>query len=75
MVRRELSDNFCYYQPNYDSLAGAWDWARTTLEDHRNDKREHVYTREQLELAKTHDDVRTVPTVHCTLCTALLGTP
>merc|ERR1711924_446647 len=23
IVRRELSDNFCHYQPNYDSLAGA----------------------------------------------------
>ena len=23
IVRRELSDNFCYYQPKYDSLEGA----------------------------------------------------
>ncbi|KAF0929995.1 hypothetical protein E2562_027184 [Oryza meyeriana var. granulata] len=55
VVRRELADNFCYYQPQYDSLSGAWDWARKTLMDHATDKREHIYTREQLENAKTHD--------------------
>lgn len=27
-VRRELGDNFCYYQPNYDNINGAWDWAQ-----------------------------------------------
>ncbi|XP_026380390.1 deoxyribodipyrimidine photo-lyase-like [Papaver somniferum] len=55
IVRRELADNFCYYQPQYDSIQGAWEWARKTLMDHANDKREHVYTREQLEKAKTAD--------------------
>ncbi|GAU46012.1 hypothetical protein TSUD_401340 [Trifolium subterraneum] len=28
IVRRELADNFCYYQPHYDSLQGAWEWTR-----------------------------------------------
>lgn len=55
VVRSELSDNFCYYQPEYDSLAGAWDWARATLAKHADDPREHLYTREQLELGKTAD--------------------
>ena len=45
VVRRELSDNFCYYNDNYDSLDGATDWARKTLNDHKKDKREYVYTR------------------------------
>ncbi|CAI0413918.1 unnamed protein product, partial [Linum tenue] len=44
IVRRELADNYCYYQPHYDSLAGAWEWARKTLQDHATDKREHVYS-------------------------------
>lgn len=44
IVRRELSDNFCYYQPQYDSLLGAWEWARKTLMEHASDKREHIYT-------------------------------
>ncbi|KAH0648743.1 hypothetical protein KY285_033991 [Solanum tuberosum] len=55
IVRRELSDNFCYYQPQYDSLLGAWEWARKTLMEHASDKREHIYTREQLEKAQTAD--------------------
>ena len=44
IVRRELADNFCFYQPHYDSLLGAWEWARNTLKDHAGDKREHLYT-------------------------------
>lgn len=44
IVRRELADNFCFYQPHYDSLKGAWEWARKTLMDHASDKREHIYT-------------------------------
>ncbi|KAG8088173.1 hypothetical protein GUJ93_ZPchr0010g9298 [Zizania palustris] len=44
IVRRELADNFCYYQPHYDSISGAWDWAKKTLQDHAADKREHIYT-------------------------------
>lgn len=44
IVRRELADNFCFYQPHYDSLQGAWEWARKTLADHASDKREHIYT-------------------------------
>ncbi|EFN58989.1 CPD photolyase [Chlorella variabilis] len=55
IVRRELADNYCFYVPNYDSLDAAYDWARQTLNDHRGDKREHVYTREQFEKGQTHD--------------------
>ncbi|KAK6158054.1 hypothetical protein DH2020_005368 [Rehmannia glutinosa] len=61
IVRRELADNFCFYQPHYDSLQGAWEWARKTLMDHAADKREHLYTREQLEKAQTADPVSTHP--------------
>ena len=45
VVRRELSDNFCYYNTNYDKIKGATDWAQKTLNDHKKDKREHVYSR------------------------------
>lgn len=44
IVRRELADNYCLYQPHYDSLKGAWEWARKSLLEHATDKREHVYT-------------------------------
>ncbi|KAI3433882.1 hypothetical protein D9Q98_003684 [Chlorella vulgaris] len=55
IVRRELADNYCYYVPNYDSLDAAYDWARNSLDAHRADKREHLYTKEQFEKGLTHD--------------------
>lgn len=55
IVRRELSDNFCYYNPQYDTADGFADWAKKDIELHRNDEREYLYTREQLEKALAHD--------------------
>ncbi|XP_036938634.1 CPD photolyase isoform X1 [Acanthopagrus latus] len=55
VVRRELTDNFCFYNKKYDSVEGAYEWAQKTLRDHAKDKRPYIYTREQLEKAKTHD--------------------
>eukprot|EP00041_Stephanoeca_diplocostata_P022433 m.535033 g.535033 ORF g.535033 m.535033 type:complete len:496 (-) comp22062_c0_seq2:298-1785(-) len=55
VVRRELADNFCFYQENYDNLRGAALWARESLALHASDKREYVYTRKQLETGATHD--------------------
>ncbi|MGB9796977.1 deoxyribodipyrimidine photo-lyase [Fervidobacterium gondwanense] len=57
IVRRELADNFCLYNENYDSLEGFPDWARKSLEKHVQDKREYVYTLEDLENAETHDSL------------------
>nr|XP_046263365.1 CPD photolyase isoform X1 [Scatophagus argus] len=55
VVRRELTDNFCFYNKKYDSVEGAYEWAQKTLKDHAKDERPYIYTREQLEKAKTHD--------------------
>lgn len=55
IVRRELADNFCLYNPNYDSAEGFPSWAKKTLDAHKNDKREYVYSLKQFEEAKTHD--------------------
>jgi len=57
IVRRELSDNFCYYNTKYDSFEGFPDWAKKTLNDHRKDKREFIYSLEEFEKAKTHEDL------------------
>lgn len=57
IIRRELSDNFCFYCANYDSLQGAATWARESLELHASDPRTHLYTRKQLEDAETHEDI------------------
>lgn len=57
VVRKELSDNFCFYNNDYDSLAGARDWAKKTLAEHADDPRDSVYTKQQLEHAGTHDEL------------------
>jgi deoxyribodipyrimidine photo-lyase len=56
VVRRELSMNFVFYTPDYDSYANLPDWAKKTLEEHKDDGRKHTYTRKQLESAETHDE-------------------
>jgi deoxyribodipyrimidine photo-lyase len=57
IVRKELSDNFCFYNSNYDSFNGFPDWAKKTLNDHRKDEREFIYSSKQFEEAKTHEDL------------------
>uniref|UniRef100_A0A7S2EMG3 Deoxyribodipyrimidine photo-lyase n=1 Tax=Trieres chinensis TaxID=1514140 RepID=A0A7S2EMG3_TRICV len=58
VVRRELSDNFCYYaRDSYDSLDAAAEWARDSLDLHASDEREYVYTLEEFEKGRTHDDL------------------
>ena len=55
IIRRELSMNFVFYNPNYSSFEGLPDWAKKTLLEHQHDDREYMYTREELENAQTHD--------------------
>lgn len=55
VVRKELSDNFCFYNKNYDSFEGLADWAKETLQEHAKDKREFLYSKKEFEGAKTHD--------------------
>lgn len=57
IVRRELSDNFCEYNPHYDSVEGFPDWAKKSHAMHRKDKREYLYTLKEFEHGKTHDDL------------------
>jgi deoxyribodipyrimidine photo-lyase len=54
---RELSINFVHFNPLYDSIESAPDWAHRTLSQHAHDQRPVAYSREQLEHAETHDDL------------------
>ena len=56
IVRRELALNFVTYNQNYQSFACLPQWAQKTLKQHQKDRREHVYSRRQLESAATHDE-------------------
>ncbi len=55
VVRRELAVNFVHFEPDYDRYRCLPEWARDSLAEHRDDPREHVYTRRELERARTHD--------------------
>jgi deoxyribodipyrimidine photo-lyase len=55
IVRRELADNYCFYNSRYDQVEGAHAWAQTTLAEHAGDVRDYVYTRDEFEYARTHD--------------------
>ena len=55
IVRRELSDNFCFYHRDYDSASCFPQWAKTTLQQHARDRRPYIYRRRDWEQARTHD--------------------
>jgi deoxyribodipyrimidine photo-lyase len=52
---RELGYNFSSQRADYDQYDSLPDWARKTLAKHGRDRREHTYSLEQFEQAKTHD--------------------
>ena len=55
---RELGFSMCATRPDdywrYDSLPA---WARATLDRHRDDRREHLYSPAEFEDARTHDEL------------------
>lgn len=55
IVRRELAENYVYYNAEHGTVDGAHAWAKATIEAHRNDPREYVYSYAELESRKTHD--------------------
>jgi deoxyribodipyrimidine photo-lyase len=57
VVRKELSDNYCFYNQFYDSFDAFPDWSLRTLKEHRNDRREYKYSLDDFEQGRTHDDL------------------
>jgi len=57
IVRKELSDNFCFYCEDYDNVKCFHPWARQTINKHQKDNREFLYSLTEFETAKTHDDL------------------
>ncbi len=73
ITRRELSDNFCFYNPYYDSTSGFPPWARKTLSDHLGDSREYVYGLRELESSQTHDPLWNAAQREMILCGRMHG--
>jgi deoxyribodipyrimidine photo-lyase len=55
IIRRELSLNFVFYNPDYDSFNGLPLWSRKTLLEYASDHRDYLYSVSELEYAQTHD--------------------
>lgn len=55
VIWRELAENLCYYNLNYDNYDGAKDWAKASLKAHEKDKRDYIYNLEEFDKAQTHD--------------------
>jgi deoxyribodipyrimidine photo-lyase len=54
---RELGYIYCHYETEFADYETLPDWARQTLEAHATDRREHVYTLEELSRAETDDEL------------------
>lgn len=57
IVRRELSDNYCFYNEKYDRVEGAHAWAQQTISEHAKDQRPYLYSRDEFENTRTHDEL------------------
>ena len=57
IIRKELSDNYCLHEPNYDTPSGFPGWAKESLEKHKDDERAYIYTKDEFERAETHDEL------------------
>lgn len=57
IVRKELSDNFCFYSEDYMTIKASPDWAQKSLDEHAADNRDFIYDVEEWESATTHDEI------------------
>jgi len=54
---REVGYNMSWQRDDNERYESLPDWARITLGEHDQDRREHVYSLEQFAAAETHDDL------------------
>ena len=57
IVRRELSFNYVSHVEEPQNLDNLPDWARQTMKNHAADKRDPLYSNEQMQAAETYDDL------------------
>ena len=55
IVRKELADNFCLHSKNFKNFSSIPSWAKTSLENHKQDIRPYIYFLKELENTNTHD--------------------
>ena len=57
IIRKELADNFCLYNHDYDHFNGFPSWSKRSLDLHRNDPRNYYYELAAFENGETHDEL------------------
>jgi len=57
IIRRELSDNYCYYTSDYDHFNAFPDWSQKTLNEHRDDPRPYLTDLNTLENAASGEQL------------------
>ena len=55
IISKELADNFCLYCKDFKTLKCIPNWAQISLETHRNDLRNYIYSKKELENSQTYD--------------------
>ena len=55
IVRKELSDNFCLFESNYDNINGIAQWTKDSLEKHNSDRRDFQYELSEFEQGRIKD--------------------
>ncbi len=56
LIWRELAYAFCFYRNDHDRWSAIPDWAQQTLNLHASDRRDSIYSWEQLARGATHDE-------------------
>lgn len=54
---REVGFHYAHHRPDYDQFSSLPDWALATMDEHRKDQRNYIYSFEQLDNAQTHDEI------------------
>lgn len=54
---REVGFHYAHHRPDYDEFDSLPNWVMETLREHQNDERKWIYSLEELEQSKTHDDI------------------
>jgi deoxyribodipyrimidine photo-lyase len=54
---REVGFHFAHHRSDYDQLESLPDWVQETMEKHRDDPREHIYSRDELAQSQTNDEI------------------
>lgn len=54
---REVGFHYAHHRPDYDQLDSLPDWVQKTMNEHRDDPREWIYSYDQLKNSQTHDEI------------------